>query len=126
MQAVSLNREKIRKKGKKGKKKYKRRRKKGRQKDKTGRKKGRKKDQPSVAKLAKCKLSAQPESLALTKPELKRGKPELKGENRIFREERGGVEQFGRKLKDIKPGALWGLVPDTQAGDKQMPWAATA
>ena len=67
---------------------------------------------------------------ALTKPELKRGKPELKGENRIFREERGGgclgVEKVGRKMKDIKPGALWGLVPDTQAGDKQMPWTATA
>ena len=75
VQAVSLNREKIRKKGKKRQKK---------------KKKEEKKDQPSVAKLAKCKLSAQTESPALTEPELKRGKPELKGENRIFKEERGG------------------------------------
>ena len=90
-------------------------------KDKGRRKKRGKKDQPSVAKVAKCKLSAQTESPALTKPELKRGKPELKGENRIFREERGGVEQFGRKLKDIKPGALWGLCQIHRLGTSRCP-----
>ena len=79
VQAVSLNREKMRKKEKKGEKKIQKKK-----------KKEEKKNQPSVAKLTKCKLSAQTESPALTKPELKRGKPELKGENRIFRKERGG------------------------------------
>ena len=73
VQAVSLNREKIRKKGKKPKEEEKR-----------GEKRPTKRCQT-------CKVQAvcsdrEPRS----KPDLKRGKPELKGENRIFKEERGG------------------------------------
>ena len=100
VQAVSLKREKIRKKGKKKRQKKKK-------------KKERKKDQPSVAKVAKCKLSAQTESPALTKPELKRGKPELKGENRIFREERGrgvGLPGSGTGWKKAERYKARGLV----------------
>ena len=80
VQAVSLNREIIRKKGEKGEEKKKRQQE----------KKKAKKKRPTK-RCQTCKVQAvcsdrEPRS----KPDLKRGKPELKGENRIFKEERGG------------------------------------